>query len=284
VLSGSTGAIQKALQERQFFWLHQQPQFNRNVSAFGEQPPLVAGADSRLWRRIGPADVDTSTTTLLPSDNWPFLYLREAAVPGLNIRGMVLVAVLSLAVLFFFAPTRTLRINWQMFFLGAGFMLLETKGVVHMALLFGSTWIVNSIVFAAILVMILLSNLFVLKVQPRKMGLYYGLLAATLLLNIVVPMNVFLALPGAVKIVASCAVVFVPVFFAGIIFAATFRDSQNPSIDFGSNVGGVILGGLCEYFSLVIGFNHLLVIAIAFYFLSLALKPRLPLRIGAPAT
>ena len=45
-----------------------------------------------------------------------------------------------------------------MFFLGAGFMLLETKGVVHMALLFGSTWYVNSIVFFAILVMILLEQ------------------------------------------------------------------------------------------------------------------------------
>ncbi len=42
-----------------------------------------------------------------------------------------------------------------MFFLGAGFMLLETKGVVHLALLFGSTWVVNSIVFFAILVVIL---------------------------------------------------------------------------------------------------------------------------------
>ena len=48
-----------------------------------------------------------------------------------------------------------------MFFLGAGFMLLESKGVVHMALLFGSTWVVNAVVFGAILVMILLSNLFV---------------------------------------------------------------------------------------------------------------------------
>ena len=60
-----------------------------------------------------------------------------------------------------------LRPNGQMFFLGAGFMLLETKGVVHMALLFGSTWIVNSIVFFAILTMILLSNFYVLALKPR---------------------------------------------------------------------------------------------------------------------
>ncbi len=62
-----------------------------------------------------------------------------------------------------------MRPNWQMFFLGAGFMLLETKGVVHMALLFGGTWIVNSIVFFAILVMILCANLFVIKAKPRKL-------------------------------------------------------------------------------------------------------------------
>ena len=56
-------------------------------------------------------------------------------------------------------------------------MLLETKGVVHMALLFGSTWMVNSIVFFAILVMILLSNLFVIWLRPRRRWLFYVLLA-----------------------------------------------------------------------------------------------------------
>ena len=83
-----------------------------------------------------------------------------------------------------------------MFFLGAGFMLLETKGVVHMALLFGSTWVVNSIVFFAILVMILLSNLYVLAVRPRGPGPYYALLVAALLVNALVPMSAFLSLAG----------------------------------------------------------------------------------------
>ena len=68
-----------------------------------------------------------------------------------------------------------------MFFLGAGFMLLETKGVVHMALLFGSTWVVNSIVFFAILVMILLSNLYVAGRSGRGgSGPTYALLIAAL--------------------------------------------------------------------------------------------------------
>ena len=78
----------------------------------------------------------------------------------------------------------------------AGFMLLETKGVVHMALLFGSTWVINSVVFAAILVMILLSNLFVLTYRPRRLWPFYALLTATLLVNVLVPMSYFLSLPG----------------------------------------------------------------------------------------
>ena len=49
-------------------------------------------------------------------------------------------------------------LNLQLFFLGAGFMLVETKAVVAMALLFGSTWVVNSVVFFAVLVMILGAN------------------------------------------------------------------------------------------------------------------------------
>ena len=140
---------------------------------------------------------------------------------------MALIAGLSLVILYAVAPVRRVRPNWQMFFLGAGFMLLETKGVVHMALLFGSTWLVNSVVFFAILVMILASNVFVLLVKPQKLWPYYVLLSAALLVNILVPMSRFLALPGWGKVAVSCAVIFVPIFFAGIVFGTSFRDSTS---------------------------------------------------------
>jgi len=156
-----------------------------------------------------------------------------------------------------------------MFFLGAGFMLLETKGVVHMALLFGSTWVVNSIVFAAILLMILAANLYVLQAKPRRVLPCYALLIAALLVNALVPMNVFLSLAPWARIVASCAVVFLPIFFAGVIFAAAFRDSRRPDVDFGSNVAGIVVGGLSEQLSLVVGFNYLIFVAVGFYLLSL---------------
>jgi hypothetical protein len=153
-------------------------------------------------------------------------------------------------------------------------MLLETKSIVHMALLYGSTWYVNSIVFGAVLLMILAANLFVFWLKPRRTGLFYILLIASLLVGIVVPMNTFLALPGVWKIVASCAVTFAPIFFAGVVFGTVFRDSRQPGVDFGSNVAGVLLGGLCENLSLMLGFSNLLAVAIAFYLLSAWLRPR----------
>jgi len=267
-------AIRARLREKQFFWLHPGPAANGRADTYGSTPPYVGGTQPGDWFKLGPAEVHTEGIGPLPSDDFPFLYLREAVIPGLNLRGMLIVAVLSVAVLFVFTPVRTVRPNGQMFFLGAGFMLLETKGVVHLALLFGSTWMVNSIVFAAILSMALLSNLYVLVRKPRSLWPYYGLLIASLLLNLAVPMTSFLALPGVIKIVVSCLVVFVPVFFAGVVFAASFRSSQRPDLDFGSNIGGVILGGLSENLSLVMGFSNLLMIAIAYYLLSALLAPR----------
>ena len=278
LLVGNTGsnkveAIRRQFAEKKFFWSFVPPAANGPISGFAPTSPRPAQPSFQ----IGPATVDATGFRRLSSDAWPFLYLREPAIPALNLRGMALIAVLSLAVLLVFAPVRRLRPNGQMAFLGAGFMLLETKGVVHMALLFGSTWVVNSFVFFAILVMILLSNLFVHRVRPKTLWPYYALLTAALVMNVVVPMSAFLALPGAARVVVSCLVVFVPVFFAGVIFATAFRDSTQPDVDFGSNIAGVIVGGLSENLSLVLGFNNLILLAIAFYALSALLRPRLRL-------
>ncbi len=268
-------AIRGKFREKSRFWLSERPRDNEKINGYAQEPPQVAGVAENRWLMIAPCRVDATGVSTLATDDWPFFYLRDPIIPALNLRGMAIVAALSLLLLFAFAPVRTLRPNGRMFFLGAGFMLLETKSVVHMALLFGSTWYVNSIVFVAILVMILLSNLYVLANKPRRLWPWYVLLIAALLVNAYVPMSAFLSLPGITKVAASCGVVFVPIFFSGVIFAATFRDSRHPDVDFGSNIAGVILGGLCENLSLVIGFSHLTLVAAAIYALSWCLRPRL---------
>jgi SAM-dependent methyltransferase len=230
--------------------------------------------------RIGLAQVDTSTTTLLPSDDWPFLYLKDRAIPFKpSLTGIMLIAVLSALLLLLFTPVRRVRPNGQMFFLGAGFMLLETRGVVQMALLFGATWIVNSVVFAAILVMILAANLTVQLAKPQKLMPVYIALGVALLLNFFIPLSVFLSLgSGGVRTALACALVFAPVYFAGIAFGCAFRDSTQPDVDFGSNIAGVILGGLSEYLTLILGFKCLLLVALFYYLLSWLLRPGLQKR------
>jgi hypothetical protein len=154
---------------------------------------------------------------------------------------------------------------------------------VNLALLFGSTWVVNSIVFFAILVMILLSNLYVWLFRPRRLWPYYGLLGASLLLNALVPLGTYLALSEAVRLVISCAVVFVPIFFAGVIFAVSFVATAQPDVAFGSNIAGALLGGLSEFFSVVTGFNSLLLIALAYYLIAAAFRCRLPATVSTGA-
>jgi spermidine synthase len=273
-------AIRAKLAETGNYWVHEHPKRNDGINAYSAQSPAPTTAGQ--WQQIAPANVATGGIDLTPSDNWPFLYLREKRIPfSPGITGMIVIGVLSVVILLTVAPVRRIRPSGRMFFLGAGFMLLETKGVVHMALLFGSTWVVNSVVFAAILIMILLANLFVMTVKPDKLLGWYIALIAALVVNAVVPMEWFLSFDPVLRTVLSCSVVFVPIFFAAVIFAVSFRSSTQPDVDLGSNIAGIILGGLSEYLSMMLGFNLLLVVAIGYYGLSALFRRSAPL--PAPA-
>ena len=48
-------------------------------------------------------------------------------------------------------PYRRMAGYADLFFMGAAFMLLETKNIVQYALLFGTTWFVNALVTAGVL-------------------------------------------------------------------------------------------------------------------------------------
>ncbi len=223
---------------------------------------------------FAPAEVAQPADELrTASDDWPFLYLRRPMVPDLSVRGAAIMGGLALAMLFLFAPrggkgASSWLLEGRMFFLGAGFMLVETKAVVQMALLFGSTWMVNSVVFFAVLVMILAANLFVLGSRPQRLWPYYAGLLLTLGLGILVPLDSFLGLGRGVQVAGASALVFLPILFAGVAFAVSFGRSAEPDRAFGANIAGAILGGLAEYASMLLGFQHLLLVAMVFYGLS----------------
>lgn len=127
---------------------------------------------------------------------------------------------------------------------------------------------VNTVVFSAVLLMILAANLFVLKFLPQDLRLYYAALIIGLGLNVLIPPDFFLGLNRVWQVLGSCALTFLPVFFAGIIFAVSFGRSGEPDRDFGVNAAGAMFGGLAEYTSTLLGFRYLELVAVVFYTLS----------------
>jgi len=101
------------------------------------------------------------------------------------------------------------------------------------------------------------------------MTYYYVGLMASLLLNVFIDLRPFLAASGALRVVACGLSVFLPMFFAGIIFSSSFRRSTDPDVDFGANIAGVVVGGILEYAALVTGYRLVLVMVMELYLLSL---------------
>jgi spermidine synthase len=230
------------------------------------------------WHTFGLARFASTGQLRDATDDWPFLYLRQPMIPAVSARGIAVMG--GIAVALFVALARTesggaaqWRLNPRMFFLGAAFMLVETRAVVHMALLFGSTWMVNTIVFAGVLVMILGANVFVWKVRPSNLTPYYAGLLIALAFNILVSLDSLLGLDRSWQILASCLLSFSPVLFAGVIFAVSFGRSDHPDRDLSANVAGSMAGGLVENTSMLLGFQYLTLVIAGFYLLS-AWSPR----------
>lgn len=215
------------------------------------------------------------TQTTPATDDWPFLYLQDRSFPVIYILGLAMIAVFAIGGTVILAPRRTLRrFDWHMFFLGVAFMLLEVKSLTTFSLLFGSTWLVNSLVFFAILSSVLLAILVNRRLKIRRIGGFYLLLFGILALNLLLPPEALLLSNPVVRYVLASILAFAPVFLANIIFTNSFRDSETADIAFASNLLGIIVGGGMEYFSMLIGYNALLILVIVFYACAMVLRGR----------
>ncbi len=210
-----------------------------------------------------------SQNVVMATDNWPFLYLQSRTIPFAII--LVLVPFLYWCFILFKA-----RVAWSsvrkpgylhLFFLGAGFLLLETSGVTRLSLLFGSTWIVNAVVIASFILMAFLANWFVMLKPFSHWKAYLGLFLS-LALSIAFPYHVLDGLPSAQKIVASAALIGFPVFFSGLVFSQSFRDFENPSAALGVNLLGAVIGGTLENSVMIGGASILGLLVLALYALS----------------
>jgi len=207
------------------------------------------------------------------TDDWPFLYMRAPGLPAHYATALASILVVSIAAVWLTLGSDRARWSWRFFFYGAGFMLLETKSIVQFALLWGSTWTSASLAIASVLVMALASTLVAARVEVRR-GPMAVALFALLAINYLVPVGaVAFASRGAESLFYG-ALVFSPVFFAGLLFSAEYRRSASPSMDFGANLLGAMVGGVGEYLSLLAGYRFLILVVAVCYLLAISIPDR----------
>ncbi|MEV6287747.1 spermidine synthase [Kribbella sp. NPDC051770] len=226
----------------------------------------------------------TSTTPPPATDNRPFLYLFTDRIPSLYLvtLGLILVAgLIGVGIAGGGSSYRRMRPYTDLFLLGAGFMLLETKSITGFALLFGTTWVVNAIVFAGVLVAVLAAVEVTRRFKTPPLKTMYVVLFGGLLLSWIFPDSWLLGMPIGLRAIVAVLIAFLPIFAANVIFAKRFTDTADSTASFGANLLGALLGGCLEYAALLIGFDGLIIIAALLYVGAFLLRPKSVAGVGS---
>ncbi|KKS13909.1 MAG: Methyltransferase type 12 [Candidatus Yanofskybacteria bacterium GW2011_GWA1_41_6] len=202
------------------------------------------------------------------TDDWPYLYLDKPLIPKIYLGFFIFLITMFLAL------RRTIvwrgSFRWDLFTLGAGFLLYEFQNVSKTSLLFGNTWTTNLFTITAILLFILLANLVQAK-YPLSLKVAYVGIVLTFIAQFMVPLEVFNFLSFYTKAIVSSLFLNLPLFFSGVIFITLFRNAKEKSAAFASNLMGSAAGGLFEVFSFLWGIQSLLFFALACYLVSIPL-------------
>jgi SAM-dependent methyltransferase len=219
------------------------------------------------------------------SDDWPFLYVRPGTFPWgyvLVLGLVILLAGVSMPLAF---GRRALGADFDpvLFLMGAGFLLIETRGVTSLSLLFGSTWVVNTAVFSGILLMALVANEAVWRFRPTRVMPWFGGLLASVALLWAIPPSMLTGLPVVTRGVLGGMINGLPVAFAGVIVSILLARSGNAAASLGSNLLGSVIGGCLEYLSMVAGLRALALLALALYLGALLMALRRGTTTAEPA-
>ncbi len=207
------------------------------------------------------------------TDDHPFPYLLKNTIPTNYV--WMLALILAASLLFVRIGGGSLRKMGgyiDLAFMGAAFLLLETKNIVQFALLFGSTWLVNALVTVAILVAVYLAVETARHVKLPPPVVLYAALIASLLVTWLIPQEDLVSLPIAARFLAGGALAFAPVFIANLIFAQRFSDVETTTTAFAANLLGAMVGGALEYLALVTGYRFLLILVGVLYALAFGFR------------
>jgi hypothetical protein len=228
--------------------------------------PENAGVDEVTPEYAGlPGDIELAT------DDWPFFYMKGRSYPLTY--AMMIGLLFGLSCLLVRKNLgKALPVHARggvSFFLGAGFMLIETKAVTELGLVFGNTWSVSAVAVTGILVMVFLSNLWVQFRGPIAGPRAFAWLAGSLVLGWVLTQlpRFGLAVPWP-RLVMPVALT-LPLFFAGLIFSGELARGGDAGETLSANLFGGMLGGFLEYNSMYWGLGSLYPLGMALYALAL---------------
>ena len=194
------------------------------------------------------------------TDDWPYLYIKEATVPNLHllVTVMLLIVFLVLAITMFGSPGKS---DLHFMGLGAGFLLMEVAVISRFGLFWGTTWIISSIVISQILVAILVANsLYLWRGKGLPFPVIYAIIFVSLAAVYMVPLT-----SGWVILLYM-----VPFVAIGLLFAQSFDNAPVPSKALAYNLFGSLVGGLSESLSFVFGISALILVGMVFYGFSAA--------------
>jgi hypothetical protein len=227
---------------------------------------------------------DAAAAASPATDDYPFLYLRNRSIPDIYLLTLVLILAASVLLVRVAAgPFRPMARYVDLFFMGAAFLLLETKSVVQFALLFGTTWFVNALVFAGVLVSVLAAIEVARRWRPARPELLYVALLAAIAVAWLVPVEFLLGLEMLPRFGLAVVIWFTPIFIANLVFAERFRNVEESNVAFGANLLGAMVGGVLEYVALLTGYQALLLLVAALYGAAF-LTGRVHLRAGVAAS
>jgi hypothetical protein len=200
------------------------------------------------------------------TDNRPFPYLASASIPPAYLWMLAAILLASLLLVRLTGgPLTRMRSYLDLAFMGAAFLLLETKSIVQFALLFGTTWFVNALVFAGVLVAVYLAVETARWVRLPPSPVLYAALICALGVAWFVPQEALLGLPLVPRFLAASALAFAPVYLANLIFAQRFAGVETATTAFAANLLGAMVGGTLEYLSLITGYQFLLILVGVLY-------------------
>jgi len=247
--------------------------FEKNIFLFNA---TIVGAKGIPTFHDAPVIVENFGDGIVSADDWPFIYMERPTIAPIYLKIFAIILALIAAAFILLRKTSPARGMFPNFLLlGAGFTLMESSAVVRLALVFGSTWIVNAVVFSAILTTIFIGNLLVLYKKAPPLRAAWPLLFAAILINYFFPLHFLFQMGPALRVISAGALIGLPFLFASLCFSHLFQRETVTGFPLGVNMVGAMAGGLIEYLSMLTGLQAVWLIALCIYLAAWLASPRL---------